>query len=64
MSDEAPSRRRDRGWLLSVGAIVVFLALWWFAAEAEVWDPVFVPNPRDVWGRSSSRSRSTTGARA
>ncbi len=51
MSDESSPRRRDRGWLLSVGAIVVFLALWWVVAEMEIWDPVFVPHPRDVWSR-------------
>jgi taurine transport system permease protein len=45
------SQDRDHGWLLSVGSVVAFLIAWWVVAELEVWDPVFVPHPFDVWGR-------------
>jgi len=50
-SADRPAEPRDRGWLLSVAAVVAFLAAWWIVAELEVWDPIFVPHPRDVWGR-------------
>jgi taurine transport system permease protein len=44
-------RDRDHGWLLSVGAVVAFLILWWLLTELEVWDPLFLPRPSDVWSR-------------
>ncbi|MEI6688896.1 MAG: ABC transporter permease subunit [Thermoleophilia bacterium] len=46
-------RKRSRGsWLyplISVAAVLAFLILWYFVALAEVWKPLFVPRPSDVW---------------
>jgi taurine transport system permease protein len=49
----APKPKRSRGsWLyplISVAAVLAFLILWYFVALAEVWKPLFVPRPSDVW---------------
>ncbi len=55
---------RDRGWLLSLAAVVAFLVGWWIVAELEVWDPLFVPHPADVWRRfieSVTTTQTATG---
>src|SRR4051812_26562014 len=56
---------RDHGWLLSVGAVVAVLILWWVLAELEIWDPLFLPHPADVWRRfiESITTNSETGKR-
>ena len=64
MVAKAERGERDHGWLLSVGAVVAFLIVWWVVAEREVWDPVFVPRPADVWSRLiESVTTSDTGKR-
>ncbi len=30
---------------------LAFVALWWFVAAREIWDPVFVPSPAAVWAK-------------
>lgn len=49
----APSKRRSSSqWLyplISVAAVLAFLVLWYLVALAEVWKPLFVPPPSDVW---------------
>lgn len=49
----APKPKRSRGsWLyplISVAAVLAFLILWYVVALAEVWKPLFVPPPSDVW---------------
>jgi taurine transport system permease protein len=49
----ARGRRRSTGqWLyplISVVSVLAFLVLWYLVARAEVWRPLFVPPPSDVW---------------
>lgn len=40
---------RLRRILIGSAAIVMFVAAWWVAADAEIWPRVFVPHPLDVW---------------
>lgn len=34
---------------IRLGAVALLLAAWWAVAAAEIWPPVFVPAPDDVW---------------
>jgi taurine transport system permease protein len=49
----APKAKRSTGsWLyplISVASVLAFLVLWYLVARAEVWKPLFVPPPSDVW---------------
>lgn len=41
--------QRLRYPLISVGAVLAFVVVWWVVAELEIWRPLFVPPPQDVW---------------
>jgi len=54
----------DRSWLISLGAVAAFLVGWWIVAELQIWDPLFVPHPADVWRRfieSVTTTQTATG---
>jgi len=42
-------RRRARNTVIGVLSVTLFVALWWLAADAELWPRLFVPHPREVW---------------
>ena len=49
---QGQTRRRSKQWrypLISVLAVVAFFVLWYLVALAEIWRPLFVPPPSDVW---------------
>jgi len=36
---------------LRLGAVVVFLAAWWFVTDRGVWSPIILPRPGAVWDK-------------
>lgn len=43
--------QRVRYPLISVAAVVAFVVVWWVVTELEIWRPLFVPPPQDVWNQ-------------
>ncbi len=40
-----------RQFLVQISAIAVLLGIWWAVAAAEIWPPLLVPSPIDVFGQ-------------
>ena len=51
MSTDLLVRRRTSDLALRLGAVAVFLFLWWFVTDQGVWSEIVVPKPSSVWER-------------
>lgn len=40
---------RLRSVAIGIAGVATFLVAWWVVAQAQVWSPLFVPHPLDVW---------------
>jgi taurine transport system permease protein len=54
---------RWRDPLIRVVVFVVIIAIWWFLAWLEIWNPIFVPKPTSVWDQLIKTSTEHDGIR-
>lgn len=40
-----------RKWIVQISAIAALVGLWWAVAAAEIWPPILLPSPFDVFGQ-------------
>ncbi|MBB5867979.1 taurine transport system permease protein [Allocatelliglobosispora scoriae] len=61
--DRVTGPRLLRGLAIRVLAVAVLIGAWWAVAEAEIWPPLFVPPPADVWEQLLRTSTTHDGIR-